>query len=83
VVRYALCPMPYALCPMPYALCPMPYALCPMPYALCQIVPHVTEKGYIDLLISVSASTPKSSHSTHLDCDKFLAIHKNVQNLSG
>jgi len=25
----------------------MPYALCPMPYALCQIVPHVTEKGYI------------------------------------
>ena len=39
--------MPYALCPMPYALCPMPYALCPMPYALCQIVPHVTEKGYI------------------------------------
>jgi hypothetical protein len=28
-------------------VCPMPYALCPMPYALCQIVPHVTEKGYI------------------------------------
>jgi hypothetical protein len=27
----------------------MPYALCPMPYALCQIVPHVTEKGYINL----------------------------------
>jgi hypothetical protein len=27
----------------------MPYALCPMPYALCQIVPHVTEKGYITL----------------------------------
>jgi hypothetical protein len=25
----------------------MPYALCPMPYALCQIVPPVTEKGYI------------------------------------
>src|SRR4028118_1944324 len=30
------------------ALCPMPYALCPMPYALCQIVPHITEKGYIE-----------------------------------
>jgi hypothetical protein len=39
--------MPYALCPMPYALCAMPYALCPMPYVLCQIVPHVTEKGYM------------------------------------
>ncbi len=38
--------MPYALCPMPYALCPMPYALCPMPVG--QIVPHVTEKGYIN-----------------------------------
>ena len=25
----------------------MPYALCPIPYALYQIVPHVTEKGYI------------------------------------
>src|SRR6476661_1898143 len=25
----------------------MPYALCPMPYARGQIVPHVTEKGYM------------------------------------
>ena len=33
---------------MPYALCPMPYALCPMPYALCRIVPHLSEKGYIE-----------------------------------
>jgi hypothetical protein len=24
--------------------------VCPMPYALCQIVPHVTEKGYILVL---------------------------------
>jgi hypothetical protein len=47
-VRYALCPMPYALCPMHYALCPMPYALCPMPYALCPVVPHLSEKGYIN-----------------------------------
>jgi hypothetical protein len=28
----------------------MPYALCPMPYALSQIVPHVTEKGYIAVI---------------------------------
>ena len=27
----------------------MRYALGPMPYALCPIVPHVTEKGYIDV----------------------------------
>jgi hypothetical protein len=29
------------------ALCPMPYALCPMPAR----APHVTEKGYINLLL--------------------------------
>jgi hypothetical protein len=63
----------------------MPWAgPCPArAHAQCQIVPHVTEKGYIDLLISLSVSTPKSSHSSHLARDKFLAIHKNVQNLSG
>jgi hypothetical protein len=31
----------------------MPYALCPMPYALCQIVPHVSEKGYITTLYNL------------------------------
>jgi hypothetical protein len=25
------------------------YALCPMPYALCPIVPHLSEKGYINI----------------------------------
>ena len=44
---------------MPYALCPMPYALCPMPYALCQIVPHVTEKGYIFTLSVVVKCTAR------------------------
>ena len=31
---------------MPYALCPRT----PMPYALSQIVPHLTEKGYIAVI---------------------------------
>ncbi len=33
-------------------VCPLPSALCPLPYALCQILPHVTEKGYIGIDIT-------------------------------
>jgi hypothetical protein len=33
-------------------VCPMPYALCPMPYALCPVVPHLSEKSYISVLMN-------------------------------
>jgi len=38
-------PMPHAPCPRPHAPGPMPHAPGPMPVG--QIVPHVTEKGYM------------------------------------
>jgi len=34
----------------------MPYALCPMPYALCPIVPHLSEKGYTNILNSAKVT---------------------------
>jgi hypothetical protein len=33
----------------------MPYALCPMPYALYRIVPHLSEKGYINHKLSITS----------------------------
>jgi hypothetical protein len=29
----------------------MTYALCPMPYALSTVVPHLSEKGYLSLVM--------------------------------
>jgi hypothetical protein len=36
----------------------MPYALCPMPYA--RRVPHLSEKGYISVLIVLMKQAKKS-----------------------
>ena len=59
--RGEVCPMPYAQFPMPY-LADALFGRCPiwpMPDALCQIVPDVTEKGYIFALSVVVKCTAR------------------------